>query len=61
MRIFNQEYFHEEVNIFIREWVKLLSENKFEEACTLLDEPEDNGRNITWNAENLKEVFLDYC
>lgn len=60
MRIFNQEHFREDVKLFIREWVKLLSENKFEEACALLDEPEDNDRNIIWNAENLKEVFLDY-
>lgn len=61
MRIFDQEHFHEEVTQYIRQWVKLLSENKFEEACRLLDEPEDKDRNIAWNGENLKEVFLDYC
>ena len=61
MRIFDQERFFEEATLFIREWTKLLSEAKFDEACAMLDEPEDNGRNIFWNAENLREVFLDYC
>jgi hypothetical protein len=61
MRVFNHEHFFVEVTLFIRCWIKLLSENRFDEASKVLDEPEDNGRNILWTAENLREVFLDYC
>ncbi|UZR96783.1 DUF7668 domain-containing protein [Chondrinema litorale] len=59
MRVFNQNHLHEDIRLFIREWVKLLSLNKFKEANSLLDV--DSERNFNWNTENLKEVFLDYC
>ena len=61
MRVFNPANFNQEVTFFIREWTKLLSEDKFDEACSQLDIPEDKEKNIVWNGNVLKGVFLDYC
>ncbi|WP_181885250.1 hypothetical protein [Pontibacter diazotrophicus] len=48
MRMFTKKNFFDECTLFMREWVKLLSENKLDEACDMLDEPEDNGRSVFW-------------
>ncbi len=61
MRVFSLTNFNQEVTLFVRDWIKLLSENKFEEACSQLDIPLDSEKNILWNVDILKEVFLDYC
>ncbi|WP_162055639.1 hypothetical protein [Pontibacter pamirensis] len=60
MRIFTEKNFFGECTLFVREWVKLLSENKLDEACDMLDDPEDNGRSIFWDAATMTEALLGY-
>ncbi len=60
MMRFKTQRLYQEITIFIRDWVELLSNNEFEKALQLLDAPESNGDDITWNETLLKEAFLDY-
>ena len=60
MRVFNPANFNQEAPLFVRDWIKLLSEDKFYEACSQLDAPLESDKNILWKVDNLKEVFLYY-
>ncbi|RDV12979.1 hypothetical protein DXT99_22190 [Pontibacter diazotrophicus] len=60
MRMFTEKGFVDECTLFMRDWVKLLSENKYDEACNFLDEPEDNGVCFIWDGESLKEERSGY-
>lgn len=60
MRIFSKDLFTEQVTKFIKDWTKLLSEGKYQEALDLLDQSANNKDNFVWTKEILKEVFLDY-
>jgi hypothetical protein len=50
---------HNEVTIreFVREWTKLLAQERLEEACALLDEPNCYG--LVWTPERILEVVHD--
>jgi hypothetical protein len=58
MKTFKTESIREEITLFIRNWVELLSNNEFEKACQQLDATESDYD--PWNVTNLKEAFLDY-
>jgi hypothetical protein len=60
MKRFKTQSLHEEITIFIRDWIELLSNNEFQKACHLLDAPESTNNEISWSVSNLKEAFLDY-
>jgi hypothetical protein len=60
MKTFRTESIHEEITLFIRNWIELLFNNEFEKACYLLDAPESDSDEDPWNATHLKEAFLDY-
>lgn len=42
---------------FVKDWLKLLSEGRFDEACALLDRPDDHGR--VWTPELIRELVAD--
>lgn len=58
--MFHDDKIVEEITNFIRNWVKLLSEQKFETACNILDKPQDILSEITWSPDVLKEVMNEY-
>lgn len=60
MRIFDKDFFTEQATKFIKDWTKLLSEGKFQEALNMLDQPVNDKGNFVWTKEILKESFLDY-
>ena len=60
MRIFKKSHFKEESKQFIKEWIRLLSRDKFQEALDLLDQPPNEENDFFWTKENLKESFMDY-
>jgi hypothetical protein len=60
MRIFNNDFFIEQATKFIKDWTKLLSEGKFQEAIDFLDQTANDKDNFVWTKETLKEAFLDY-
>ena len=43
---------------FVRNWIRLLSMGKFEEAIIQIDAPKNNG--IKWSAESIQKVLEDY-
>lgn len=47
----------ESIVAFVKGWMKLLAEGRFEEACALLDEP--NGYGITWTPRLIQETVND--
>jgi hypothetical protein len=49
----------DEAKKFARDWIKLLSQGKFDEAFHQLDEPNQYGNK--WNVEKFKEIVSDYC
>ncbi|MFB9865497.1 DUF7668 domain-containing protein [Rufibacter immobilis] len=60
MRIFKKGNFHEEAKLFIKEWIQLLSKDKFQEALNLLDQlPKEDGE-FYWSKGKLEEVFKEY-
>ena len=60
MRAFEESKFEEQATLFVKEWTKLLSEGKFQEALDLLDIPKKEDCDFEWTAEFLKNLFLDY-
>lgn len=39
---------------FVKRWMKLLADNRLEEACTMLDEPSQQG--IVWTPNMIREL-----
>ncbi|GAB3532972.1 hypothetical protein GCM10027443_17550 [Pontibacter brevis] len=60
MRIFENDLFKEQATKFIKDWTRLLSEGKFQEAIDLLDHSVNEKSDLVWTKETLKEAFLDY-
>jgi hypothetical protein len=59
VKIFDNDNLILDVTHFVRDWIALLAEGKFEVAINQLDASLENGVSI-WNVESLKAVFLEY-
>lgn len=60
MKIFTTDSIYEEAISFVREWVNLLSESKFQEAFLLLDINPGDRTHCIKNYEELRDIFLEY-
>jgi hypothetical protein len=60
MQKFEAENIEEELKLFLRDWVKLLSEGRFEEAVQQLDISLD-GSDVYWNPVFLRDVINEYA
>lgn len=55
----SKNYINESIS-FVRNWTKLLSEKKFDEAFNFLDESADEKSHSIVNIRMLNEIFADY-
>lgn len=60
MQKFTPQRLEAEARRFIRDWVNLLSEGRYEEAVQLLDLPL-GATEVHWNAGLLKDLINDYA
>lgn len=60
LRLFNAITFKQDATSFIRDWTVALSYNNFQEACDLLDIPDNEDEYIIWNKDVLEEIFSEY-
>lgn len=59
IRIYS-ETIEQEITAFIRDWTKLLSQERYKDACHLLDIPKEAQNLIHWNPCNLRTIISDY-
>ena len=47
----------QDILAFVKHWMKLLAEDRLDEACRLLDEPNDYG--MVWTPDMIRELVAD--
>jgi hypothetical protein len=55
----SQDKIEEQAKSFVKNWIQLLSQGKFVEALSQIDEPNTYG--IRWTRAALLKVISDYC
>ncbi len=56
---FSPDKVSQQATIFVRNWIKLLSEGKLNEALSQIDEPNQYG--IRWTALEFLKVMSEFC
>ncbi|MCB2408238.1 DUF7668 domain-containing protein [Hymenobacter lucidus] len=61
MHLFDSSKIKHQILLFIREWIALLFEEKFAEACNRIDGSIHPENSVAWTPELLNEVLMDYA